>query len=351
MKKSQPSRISRQSRRNKTIFLWMITVCFLTAAALLWLLLTQVPDVRIRLSICLLCLAVFAAAGLWNRYQHRQLTAFADDICETLDALMAGRPPENYHPYEDTLTARVQGKLLQYSDILKEGQLQSQKDKQTLQSLVSDISHQVRTPIANLRMFADILQTHSLSREKRAGFINTMSVQIGKLDFLMQSLIKMSRLETGTFVLHLEECSLYNTIAQAVSTVWGSAEQKEIQLSVTCDSQILVKHDSKWTAEALGNILDNAIKYTPPGGDVSITVRPWQFYTRIDIADTGIGIAQAHYHDIFRRFYRAPETAGEEGVGLGLYLARGIITRQKGYISVKSSQSGAGTVFSVYLLN
>ena len=106
----------------------------------------------------------------------------------------------------------------------------------------------------------------------------------------------------------------------------------------------------KWTVEALGNLLDNAVKYTPEGGSVSVLVRPWQFYTRIDITDTGIGIPEEHYHDVFQRFYRAPEVAAQEGVGLGLYLANGIITRQKGYISVKS-KVGEGTTFSVYLLS
>ena len=151
------------------------------------------------------------------------------------------------------------------------------------------------------------------------------------------------------FFMHPEESSLYETIAQAVSTVWGKAEQKGIRLTVDCDFGITVQHDSKWTAEALGNILDNAVKYTPTEGSVTVRVRPWQFYTRVDISDTGIGIPKEHYQDVFKRFYRAEEVAAE-GVGLGLYLANGIITRQKGYISVKS-KVGEGTTFSVYLLS
>ena len=132
--------------------------------------------------------------------------------------------------------------------------------------------------------------------------------------------------------------------------VWAKAEGKGIEISVECDPEITVQHDTKWTAEALGNILDNAVKYTPAGGHVSIMVRPWQFYTRIDIKDTGMGIPEAHYQDVFQRFYRAEEAAQQEGVGLGLYLANGIINRQKGYISVKSKM-GEGTTFSVYLLS
>lgn len=317
---------------------------------LLWILWEFVPRASVRYGLLAVCGGIFLVAGLWIILQRRQIGLFADDVCETIDAAIAGRQPENFHPYEDSLTSKVQGKLMQYYDIMREGRLQSQRDKETLQSLVSDISHQVKTPVANLKLYTGILQKPELPEEKRVLFVATMDEQINKLDFLMQSLIKMSRLETGTFVLTPAEARLGDTIAQAMSTVWAKAEKKQIELAVDCAPEIMVQHDSKWTAEAIGNILDNAVKYTPAGGRIAITVRPWQFYTRIDITDTGIGIPEEHYNDVFQRFYRAQEVAAEEGVGLGLYLANGIITRQKGYISVKS-KVGEGTTFSVYLLS
>lgn len=337
-------------RRIEILRTGMLVLSAALFAALVWVLWRTIPWSAVRYGILGLCAAIFAVVGLWAWYQRRQVSLFAYDLCETLDALLSGRQPENYQPYEDSLSAKVQGKLMQYFDIMSEGKRQSQQDKQVIQSLVSDISHQVKTPIANIKMFTNILQQHQLPPEKQAEFLRTMEGQINKLDFLMQSLIKMSRLETGTFVLHPQEGRLADTIALAMSAVWAKAEAKEISLSADCDSSICVQHDSKWTAEALGNILDNAIKYTPPGGSVTVSVRPWQFYTRVDIADTGIGIAEEHYNDIFQRFYRDPQVASQEGVGLGLYLANGIITRQKGYISVKS-KVGKGTTFSVYLLS
>ena len=337
-------------RRIEILRTGMLVLSAVLFAALVWVLWRTIPWSAVRYGILGLCAAIFAVVGLWAWYQRRQVSLFADDLCETLDALLSGRQPENYQPYEDSLTAKVQGKLMQYFDIMSEGKRQSQQDKQVIQSLVSDISHQVKTPIANIKMFTNILQQHQLPPEKQAEFLRTMEGQIDKLDFLMQSLIKMSRLETGTFVLHPQEGRLADTIALAMSAVWAKAEAKEISLSADCDSSICVQHDPKWTAEALGNILDNAIKYTPPGGSVTVSVRPWQFYTRVDIADTGIGIAEEHYNDICQRFYRDPQVASQEGVGLGLYLANGIITRQKGYISVKS-KVGKGTTFSVYLLS
>lgn len=337
-------------RRIEILRTGMLVLSAVLFAALVWVLWRTIPWSAVRYGILGLFAAIFAVVGLWAWYQRRQVSLFADDLCETLDALLSGRQPENYQPYEDSLTAKVQGKLMQYFDIMSEGKRQSQQDKQVIQSLVSDISHQVKTPIANIKMFTNILQQHQLPPEKQAEFLRTMEGQIDKLDFLMQSLIKMSRLETGTFVLHPQEGRLADTIALAMSAVWAKAEAKEISLSANCDGSICVQHDPKWTAEALGNILDNAIKYTPPGGSVTVSVRPWQFYTRVDIADTGIGIAEEHYNDIFQRFYRDPQVASQEGVGLGLYLANGIITRQKGYISVKS-KVGKGTTFSVYLLS
>lgn len=306
------------------------------------------PQEYIRGFLLIFCSAVMSITILWALWQSRQLSDFSNDICETVDILMEGRELKNFSLYEETAVSKVQEKLLQYYEKMKEEQQQSRQDKQTIQELVSDISHQVKTPTANIRMLTGILSQHELSREKQNNFLDLMTVQVNKLDFLMQSLIKMSRLETGTLTLHIGTNGLYDTIAKAVSGIWAKAERKKIEMTVECDSRIAAEHDPRWTAEALENILDNGVKYTPQGGSIHIHVRPWQFYMRIDISDTGMGIEREHYHDVFRRFYRGQEAAAQEGVGLGLYLARGIITAQKGYISVKSSV-GEGSTFSVFL--
>lgn len=328
--------------------------CALTAGAALlgcfvYVVWIWVPRAATRAALFGLCGGLCLVGLGWSLWQRRQLCRFADELCRTLDDLIAERKPEEYFPYEDTLTARIQGKFMQYYDLMSEGRRQSRQDKQVIQELVSDISHQVKTPIANLQMFMGILQSHELSTEKRGEFLGTMAGQINKLDFLLQSLIKMSRLETGTFALHMEKANLYDTIAQALNGIWARAEARELNLSVECDNNIMARHDAKWTAEALGNVLDNAVKYTPAGGSISIRVRPWQFYTRVDIEDTGMGIPEEQCNEVFKRFWRSEAAAAQEGVGLGLYLAQEIVTRQRGYISVKSAV-GAGTTFSVYLL-
>ena len=211
---------------------------FLAAAVLFsllcWLLWAFVPRSSVRYSLLAVTGGIFVLAGLWIWFQQRQIFHFADEICDTLDALISGRQPEVERPYEDSVTAKVQGKLLQYYDIMNEGKVQSQRDKQTIQELVSDISHQVKTPIANIQMFTGILQQHQLTEEKRAEFLETMASQINKLDFLMQSLIKMSRLETGTFVLHMEEV-LWIRLLRRQSAAYG---RKQIEKISSC----------RWTA-------------------------------------------------------------------------------------------------------
>ena len=141
---------------------------------------------------------------------------------------------------------------------------------------------------------------------------------------------------------------LFDTVAQAMSGIVYGAEKKEITVSVDCPEDLTLSHDSKWTAEALFNLLDNAVKYTPAGGKISVSVIQWEMYVEIKVADTGKGISESNQAAIFRRLYREEEVHEQQGVGIGLYLAREIVTRQGGYIKVVS-EPGRGSVFSIML--
>ncbi len=169
-----------------------------------------------------------------------------------------------------------------------------------------------------------------------------------KLDFLFQALVKTSRLETGVIQLDKKPSRLFDTVAQAMSGIVYAAEKKEITVSVDCPEDLAVSHDSKWTSEALFNLLDNAVKYTPAGGKITVSVVLWEMYVEIKVADTGKGISESDQAAIFRRFYREEEVHEQQGVGIGLYLAREIITRQGGYIRLVS-EPGRGSKFSIML--
>ena len=164
----------------------------------------------------------------------------------------------------------------------------------------------------------------------------------------MQAMIKTSRLETGVILLDRKIQPLYDTLAAALGGILLNAERKHIHVSVDCPEDIILPHDRKWTSEALFNILDNAVKYTPADGDIQVSVQSWELYVKIDITDSGKGIAESRQGMIFKRFYREEEVHDIEGIGIGLYLARKIVTMQSGYIKVTSTV-GCGSTFSVFL--
>ena len=187
-----------------------------------------------------------------------------------------------------------------------------------------------------------------MPEEKRREFLQASSGQLEKLDFLMQAMIKTSRLETGVISLDRKIQPLYDTLAAALGGILLNAERKYIHVGVDCPEDIILPHDRKWTSEALFNILENAVKYTPAGGTIRVSVQSWEFYVKIDITDSGKGIAENRQGIIFKRFYREEEVHDIEGIGIGLYLAREIITMQGGYIKVTSTV-GCGSTFSVFL--
>lgn len=223
------------------------------------------------------------------------------------------------------------------------------KERADLQELISDISHQVKTPIANLKMINNTLLENEVPPQKQKEFLTAQASQLDKLDFLMQAMIKTSRLETGVISLEQKQQPVYDTLAAALGGILLNAEKKQIDVQVECPEHLDARHDRKWTSEALFNILDNAVKYTPAGGQIRVSVEAWEMYVKIDIADTGIGISEQHQGTIFKRFYREDAVHDVDGIGIGLYLAREIVTLQGGYIRV-ASEVGKGSTFSVFLL-
>ncbi len=217
------------------------------------------------------------------------------------------------------------------------------EQKEMIQKLISDIAHQTLTPISNLKLYAGLLQENY----PKDTLAETVSEETEKLDFLIQSLVKLSRMENGIIHVYPEKTPVRELLLSIQKHYRREAGQKEIKL-VTEDTDALAMFDLKWTVEAVGNIVDNAIKYTSAGGKIGIWVQTYSLFVRVDISDTGIGIAEEEIPKIFSRFYRSFEVADLPGVGIGLYLARFIIQEQKGYIKV-TSQKGKGSVFSVFL--
>ena len=265
-----------------------------------------------------------------------------------LDHMIAGNEAPQRPEDSETQLARIGHRLARLYQIMQENRRRVDEERQELQTLVSDISHQVKTPVSNLKMATDTLLEKPMTKAERTDFIRGIRSQTDKLDFLFQALVKTSRLETGVIQLDKKPGRLFDTVAQAMSGIVYAAEKKEIAVSVDCPEDLTVFHDSKWTSEALFNLLDNAVKYTPAGGKIAVSVVLWEMYVEIKVADTGKGISESNQAAIFRRFYREEEVHEQQGVGIGLYLAREIVTRQGGYIKVVS-EPGKGSEFSIML--
>ncbi|SHK69164.1 Signal transduction histidine kinase [Hespellia stercorisuis DSM 15480] len=296
---------------------------------------------------CLCIVIVF----LWLRMRKmkKDIYEFTEKLDRSLEDMAAGKEIEKEAIPSETLWGKTNEKLRRIGGIWKKNSEKKQKEKEQIKEWISDISHQTKTPIANLKMYVELLQDET-EEEKRREFLSNISKQTNKLDFFIQSMVKMSRLETGVIEIRQENHDLYRTIGQAVSAIVPKAEQKKIRIYADCEEEYCVKHDAKWTEEALENVLDNAVKYTGRQGRICVSVTRQEIYTRISIRDNGKGIAPERQAEIFRRFYREPEVHDQEGIGVGLYLAREIIALQNGYMEVCSAP-GAGAEFQIYLPN
>lgn len=293
-------------------------------------------------------LVILCAAFLLLDYLHRR---YMDDLLEQLtlliEALIGEQELHTFSETEDTLTSRLQHQLLKLRTILLAQNKLLAREKEQIKTFISDISHQIKTPVAAANTFAQLLCDEELSQEERSEYIATLQTSLEKLTFLTNSLIKMSRLESGIISLKPEKHILNDIVLQAVKSVYAKAKGKNITITFDCDRTFEVLLDFNWTAEAITNVLDNAVKYTPNGGSIRLQITEYPSYLRLDISDNGIGIPEEEQAKIFGRFYRGKYSAGIDGVGIGLYLTRDIINKQHGYIKVMSDKSGS--TFSIFL--
>ncbi len=220
---------------------------------------------------------------------------------------------------------------------------QHEKEEENTKVLITNISHQLKTPLASLRMSHELLASNYLTEEEKQEFLQQEGAQIQKLQLLLDEMIKTSRLEKSMITLKPKNCSLRHTISEAVSTVWPKAAAKSIQIQVEMEDDLVIRHDTHWTAEAFANILDNAVKYAPEHTDIIITVHQIGQNVLLEFMDEGPGIPDDEKHKIYQRFYRGKNSQGTEGAGVGLYLTRRILEDQGGSILVKNRYPNGNT--------
>lgn len=301
-----------------------------------------------------------------------------DRLEEMLDAAIKGDFEE--HDYDESRLSRLETKWKQFLGASQSSRQNLEQETKKIHRLLSDISHQTKTPIANMKLYVDLLQENlekltiegnqresqnaddresenleqntarEAQQEQIMSLLQEISRQTDKLEFLITSLTKMSRLENNIVTVQPQRQKILPLIDEGIQNLSKKAEEKDIVIrrNLSDDSVITACFDQKWTREALENILDNGIKYSPCHSEIILDAKEYEMYTAISVCDHGIGIAEDEIPKIFERFYRSSEVQQEEGVGIGLYLAREILRKENGYIKVNSNP-GEGTTFYLYL--
>lgn len=279
-----------------------------------------------------------AALVLWQRRQSRKIL---ENLGKMLEAAMEGNFTED--SFDESLLSALESSFAHYLAASTVSARKVDAEKEKLKALIGDISHQTKTPIANILLYTQLLKEQPGNRD----CLEALEGQTKKLQSLIDALVKTSRLETGVIALHPEPGELGAVMTSAVSQLRPKAEEKGVRITLEHGEANAV-FDPKWTEEALYNLLDNAVKYTPSGGRVSVFTTVYPMFSAVHVQDTSPGIAEEEQPKIFQRFYRGTAYREQEGVGIGLYLVRQIAEGQGGFVKVRS-QPGQGSIFSLYL--
>ncbi|QQQ86370.1 HAMP domain-containing histidine kinase [Peptacetobacter hiranonis] len=274
---------------------------------------------------------------------HVRTKRTMDTLEKMIDSAADGEYSET--KFDESRLSALETKFSNYLSSSSTSSKNIMKEKEKIKTLISDISHQTKTPISNLILYSELIEEEDLSEDMRSN-VEAIKQQAEKLEFLIKSLVKLSRLENGILNLSPRKEEIQPMLQDIYERYISKASEKNLELNIEKTTS-KATFDRKWTTEALGNIVDNAIKYTNTG-EITINVKEYEIFTRIDISDTGIGIAETEQAEVFSRFYRSQSVHNDEGVGIGLYLTREIISSEGGYIKL-TSELGEGSTFSVYI--
>jgi len=276
-------------------------------------------------------LSLFIVSGVFIINERRKYNLVFDRLEKIMDSGTSDHiTDESMSPTERRLITRLHE--------LETREAKIQNGYRNISSLVSDIAHQSKTPLSSILMYTELSEN---------GYI--IRTQTEKLSFLMDSLTKLAKCEGGLIAgnLSVKENPVKELIRQVIEAGYSSADSKNIDIRCDVPDGLTAYFDLRWTAEAIGNILDNAVKYSTDGSTVTITACKYDMFVRIDIADNGSGIPEDELCNIWKRFYRGKNAENHSGVGIGLYLTANILNTEGGRVSAESSSDGS--VFTVYL--
>lgn len=286
-------------------------------------------------------LMVIVAFLLFTRWRYRQIHLLSG----YLRRIAGGDYSLDVRDNQEGELSILKNEIYKVTVALSEQASLLKKDKQFLADSLSDISHQLKTPITSMSVMAELLQSENLPQDKRAEFVRNIQSQLERLKWLVSALLKLSRIDAGTIEFKKERIRVRELVSRAVEPILIPMELKGQTLEITGDEDAGLTGDMNWTVEALTNIVKNCMEHTPAGGRIAIVFSENSLYTAITISDNGEGIHKQDLPHIFKRFYKG-KNAHQDSIGIGLAMSRSIIENQNGTIEV-SSEKGKGTTFTV----
>ena len=263
-----------------------------------------------------------------------------EELSEALESLINGNDPGLEGLNDDTLPSKVKNQIQRLGDKMRGQEQALQKEREEIRGLIADMAHQLRTPLANMESYLTLLQNGEGDQEDREFCMQAILESEEKIRFLTEGFIRMARLENGIIQIRKEQGKLQETILAGILQVRAAAEEKSITVRLEMDEELEVSHDPRWLGEAVYNLLDNSVKYSPEYSEIVVTAEKNEMFLRIEVRDQGIGIDEGEESLVFRRFYRGNRVSGSQGFGLGLYLAREIVMRHGGFMKLKRLEPG-----------
>lgn len=298
-------------------------------------------SIRVALFVLVTSVLLAGCSFIFTRWRYREI----EKLSGYLRKISSGDDSLDVRDNQEGELSILKNDIYKVTLMLSEHRSFLEKDKLTLTNALSDISHQLKTPLTSMMVMADLLSDSTLEESKRAEFTQHIRVQLERIEWLVSSLLKLSKIDAGTISFKKDNVVVRDLIQSVVQPVLIPMDIKEQTLSVSGDESVSFTGDLRWTAEALINILKNAVEHTGEGGVISLSFSENPLYTEITIADNGDGIPKEDLPYIFRRFYKG-KNASDDSVGIGLAMAYSIITSQQGDLEVRS-EKGNGTVFSI----
>lgn len=324
--------------RNREIQWLFVTMCSISLVAIV---ISAMMSLAVAVLTCITSGLLITCSLVFTRWRYTEIGHLSSYLCQ----ISNGNYTLDVRDNQEGELSILKNDIYKVTLMLSEHSALLQHDKVQLTNAISDISHQLKTPLTSMTVMADLLSEPELPPEKRTEFTRNIRIQLERIGWLVSSLLKFSKIDAGTVQFKKDSISVRTLFQKSLEPVLIPMDIKEQTLSIKGDDAVSFLGDLNWTAEAVLNILKNCVEHTPEGGEISISFAENALYTEVIIADNGKGIPKEELPYVFQRFYKG-KNASEDSVGIGLALSHSIITSQNGDINIKS-EKGIGTQFHI----